>query len=161
MCGLYRQVPLYLCVRGNHSIRTYISAYEYTLINHYTIWSHIRTYRLYTRRYKYSLAYCHMYVQLYLCVCHAHILMKAGNFNSNSNFIILLHTYVYIIVRIFIFVSFGPVQFMHIVKCKLPLWSNSGFVIFSPCVLQWNLFIKDTLVPANLSTVERLSTLQR
>ena len=27
--------------------------------------------------------------------------------------------------------------------------------------VQWNLFIKDTLGPANLSTVERLSTLQR
>ena len=28
-------------------------------------------------------------------------------------------------------------------------------------VLQWDLFIKDTLGPANMSTVERLSTLQR
>ena len=27
--------------------------------------------------------------------------------------------------------------------------------------IQWGLFIKDTLGPANLSTVERLSTLQR
>ena len=27
--------------------------------------------------------------------------------------------------------------------------------------IQWDLFIKDTLGPANLSTVERLSTLQR
>ena len=27
--------------------------------------------------------------------------------------------------------------------------------------VQWNLFIKDTLGPANLSTVESLSTLQR
>ena len=28
-------------------------------------------------------------------------------------------------------------------------------------ILQWDLFIKDTLGPANMSTVERLSTLQR
>ena len=28
-------------------------------------------------------------------------------------------------------------------------------------LLQWDLFIKDTLGPADLSTVERLSTLQR
>ena len=28
-------------------------------------------------------------------------------------------------------------------------------------LLQWDLFIKDTLGPANLSTVERLLTLQR
>ena len=27
--------------------------------------------------------------------------------------------------------------------------------------IQWDLFVKDTLGPANLSTVERLSTLQR
>ena len=31
----------------------------------------------------------------------------------------------------------------------------------SATVLQWDLSIKDTLGPANLSTVERLSTLQR
>ena len=31
----------------------------------------------------------------------------------------------------------------------------------SPLILQWNLSIKDTLGPGNLSTVERLSTLQR
>ena len=30
-----------------------------------------------------------------------------------------------------------------------------------PSLLQWNLSIKDTLGPGNLSTVERLSTLQR
>ena len=37
------------------------------------------------------------------------------------------------------------------------------FVIITEqiALLQWDLFIKDTLGPANLSTVERLSTLRR
>ena len=32
---------------------------------------------------------------------------------------------------------------------------------YIPIYVQWNLFIKDTLRPANLFTVERLSTIQR
>ena len=38
----------------------------------------------------------------------------------------------------------------------------AGIVLYNTkLLLQWDLFIKDTLGPANLSTVERLSTLQK
>ena len=40
--------------------------------------------------------------------------------------------------------------------CSYTITVGSGYE-----VLQWNLFIQDALGPANLSTVERLSTLQR
>ena len=44
------------------------------------------------------------------------------------------------------------------VKHCVEIYAVSVFLI--QCI-QWNVFINDTLGPANLSTVERLSTLQR
>ena len=49
--------------------------------------------------------------------------------------------------------------------CMYVHWTVSthcgAFVYIDSYVLQWDLSIKDTLGPANLSTVERLSTLQK
>ena len=53
---------------------------------------------------------------------------------------------------------FTIVQYVHTYYYILNLQS----IMFGvKIILQWNLFIKDTLGPVNSSTVERLSTLQR
>ena len=46
------------------------------------------------------------------------------------------------------------------VNTQLYMKETMYIVIQVGLVIQWDLFIKDTLEPANLSTVERLSTLQ-
>ena len=55
---------------------------------------------------------------------------------------------------------------VHVVTPLLCNWTSIMYniiIIYTVIltILQWNLFIKDTLGPANLSTVERLSTLLR
>ena len=60
----------------------------------------------------------------------------------------------------YILPSYTPV-IEHVMRSSNINGHCSWWCMYLYMYIQWDLFIKDTLGPANLSTVERLSTLRR
>ena len=59
-----------------------------------------------------------------------------------------------------IILTYSAILMLSAICTDLQCYSEYGGILYGD-ILQWDLSIKDTLGPANLFTVERLSTLQR